>query len=148
MKTLDDWLIAYGQDHTNRKNQLIHKVCVPAIFFTVVGSLHLIPFNILTNLAIGDAVLAVALFWYFYLSKKAFFIMLVQVFVSLVIVDCIVRVENIIFAYETLATIFVIAWVGQFYGHHIEGKRPSFVEDLKYLLIGPLWVFLGNKEKN
>lgn len=35
---------------------------------------------------------------------------------------------------------FVVAWIGQFYGHKIEGKKPSFFEDLQYLLIGPVWV--------
>ena len=36
--------------------------------------------------------------------------------------------------------IFVIAWVGQFIGHKIEGKKPSFFEDLQFLMIGPLWL--------
>lgn len=34
--------------------------------------------------------------------------------------------------------IFVIAWIGQFYGHKIEGKKPSFFKDLQFLLIGPV----------
>jgi uncharacterized membrane protein YGL010W len=36
--------------------------------------------------------------------------------------------------------VFVIAWIGQFIGHSIEGKRPSFFKDLQFLLIGPLWL--------
>ena len=36
--------------------------------------------------------------------------------------------------------IFVIAWIGQFIGHKIEGKKPSFIEDLQFLLIGPAWL--------
>jgi uncharacterized membrane protein YGL010W len=36
--------------------------------------------------------------------------------------------------------IFVIAWIGQFIGHNIEGKKPSFLTDLKFLLIGPIWL--------
>jgi uncharacterized membrane protein YGL010W len=36
---------------------------------------------------------------------------------------------------------FVIGWIGQFVGHHIEGKKPSFFEDLQFLLIGPIWIF-------
>ena len=43
--------------------------------------------------------------------------------------------------FYTSLTIFVIAWIGQFYGHHIEGKKPSFMKDLQFLLIGPAWVF-------
>jgi uncharacterized membrane protein YGL010W len=36
--------------------------------------------------------------------------------------------------------VFVLAWIGQFIGHKIEGKKPSFFDDLRYLLIGPLFV--------
>jgi uncharacterized membrane protein YGL010W len=36
--------------------------------------------------------------------------------------------------------IFVVAWIGQFYGHKVEGMKPSFIKDLQFLLIGPLWV--------
>jgi uncharacterized membrane protein YGL010W len=36
--------------------------------------------------------------------------------------------------------IFVVAWIGQFIGHRIEGRKPSFFEDLRFLLIGPLFV--------
>jgi uncharacterized membrane protein YGL010W len=36
--------------------------------------------------------------------------------------------------------VFVLAWIGQFVGHRIEGKKPSFFEDLRFLLIGPLFV--------
>jgi uncharacterized membrane protein YGL010W len=36
--------------------------------------------------------------------------------------------------------LFVLAWIGQFVGHAIEGKRPSFIKDLQFLLIGPMWL--------
>ena len=38
------------------------------------------------------------------------------------------------------AAVFVVAWVGQFMGHHIEGKKPSFLQDVQFLLIGPAWL--------
>jgi uncharacterized membrane protein YGL010W len=41
---------------------------------------------------------------------------------------------------ELAAAVFVIAWIGQFVGHRIEGARPSFLTDLVYLLIGPAWL--------
>jgi uncharacterized membrane protein YGL010W len=40
----------------------------------------------------------------------------------------------------TSLAIFVVAWIGQFIGHHIEGKRPSFFKDVQFLMIGPLWL--------
>lgn len=36
--------------------------------------------------------------------------------------------------------IFVLAWIGQFIGHNIEGKKPSFIKDIQFLLIGPAWL--------
>jgi uncharacterized membrane protein YGL010W len=42
--------------------------------------------------------------------------------------------------WQASVAIFVIAWIGQFIGHKIEGKKPSFFDDLRYLLIGPVFV--------
>ena len=36
--------------------------------------------------------------------------------------------------------IFVLAWIGQIIGHKIEGKKPKFLKDLQFLLIGPAWL--------
>jgi uncharacterized membrane protein YGL010W len=36
--------------------------------------------------------------------------------------------------------IFAVAWIGQFYGHKVEGKKPSFFKDVQFLLIGPAWL--------
>jgi uncharacterized membrane protein YGL010W len=36
--------------------------------------------------------------------------------------------------------VFAVAWIGQFVGHGIEGRKPSFLEDVKFLLIGPAWL--------
>jgi uncharacterized membrane protein YGL010W len=40
----------------------------------------------------------------------------------------------------TSVAIFIIAWIGQFYGHKVEGKKPSFLKDVQFLLIGPAWL--------
>jgi len=42
--------------------------------------------------------------------------------------------------WESCLVVFVIAWIGQFIGHKIEGKKPSFLDDLRFLLIGPIWL--------
>jgi uncharacterized membrane protein YGL010W len=142
MKSLQVWLDSYSQDHQNRKNQLIHKVCVPAIFLAVVGLLHLIPFEFF-KVPVGDIIIAVAMIWYAFLGAKAFAVM----FIQLAICRTAVILSIISFGVSTtlwaLIGIFVVAWVGQFYGHHLEGRRPSFLTDLQYLLIGPIWVWLG-----
>jgi uncharacterized membrane protein YGL010W len=38
------------------------------------------------------------------------------------------------------ASLFVLAWIGQFIGHAVEKKRPSFFKDLQFLMIGPMWL--------
>jgi uncharacterized membrane protein YGL010W len=36
--------------------------------------------------------------------------------------------------------VFVAAWIGQFIGHMLEGRKPAFVEDVRQLLVGPAWL--------
>ena len=42
--------------------------------------------------------------------------------------------------YQPSAVVFALAWIGQFIGHRIEGKKPSFLKDITFLLIGPAWL--------
>jgi len=48
-----------------------------------------------------------------------------------------IGLQNLLYA---AIAVFVVAWIGQFVGHKIEGRKPSFFTDLTYLLIGPAWV--------
>ena len=136
MKTLDQWMIEYAESHKNRQNQIIHKICVPVIFFTVVGFLLLIPYA-LGPLRVGEILLLVALAWYLSLGFKAFFVMLVQLGISYILFE---NLAQLVEPFLALVVLFVVAWIGQFVGHKIEGKKPSFFKDLQFLLIGPLWV--------
>ena len=146
MKTAQHWFDDYAVSHQNETNQAIHYFCVPAIFFSVIGLLSSIPvsfleelFNLYNPFIENWAAIATIgiLFFYARLGLWGFINML---FFSLL---CIIgnywlsRFGNI--AWISLG-IFAIAWIGQFYGHHIEGKKPSFIKDLQFLLIGPLWV--------
>lgn len=136
MKSLDQWLAEYGESHQNRHNQIIHKICVPVIFFTVVGFLLLIPVQ-LGPLKLGEWLLLAALGWYLSLGFRAFVVMSVQLGISYMLFTAL---AHSVAPLGPLATLFVIAWIGQFIGHKIEGKKPSFFKDLQFLLIGPLWV--------
>jgi uncharacterized membrane protein YGL010W len=46
--------------------------------------------------------------------------------------------QNYLWRISTIT--FLVAWVGQFIGHKIEGKKPSFLQDIQFLLIGPAWL--------
>lgn len=139
MKTLDQWFAEYSESHQHPINQRLHKICVPLIFFSIVGLLLQIPVN-LGPIKLGELLLAVALGWYMTLGIRPFLVMLGQLAVSYILAYVISLWVSPIWP---LVLIFVVAWIGQFYGHHLEGKKPSFFKDLQFLLIGPLWVVRG-----
>ncbi|WP_375239252.1 DUF962 domain-containing protein [Aurantibacter sp.] len=145
MKSLQSWFDEYAVSHQNEKNIKIHFICVPAIFFSVVGLLMSIPnYNLLSFLP--HPILAnwafilltiVLIFFYFQLSIKVGLQMLL--FSAICLVGNYYIGEEMPLLYFSLI-VFIIAWIGQFYGHKIEGKKPSFIKDLQFLLIGPAWV--------
>ena len=47
----------------------------------------------------------------------------------------------LVLLWHIACAIFTAVWIGQFVGHHIGGKRPSFFRDIQFLLIGPVYLF-------
>ena len=139
--TMNDWLTEYGASHQNPTNIAIHKVCVPAIMFTVLGFLWAIPMPAaLAAMPFANvATLAVVLGLLFYLrlSPSMAVGMGLMSVIFLLILNLMQGAHLPILAIS--AGIFVLAWIGQFYGHKVEGKKPSFFKDLQFLLIGPAW---------
>ncbi|MDD1780229.1 DUF962 domain-containing protein [Enterovibrio sp. ZSDZ35] len=141
MKSLEEWFEEYGESHQNPINQKIHKVAVPGIFFSVAGLLWEIPSSHFSDIAIAPyfIVLAMVLVFYLVLSFKAFVVMAAfSAFCTMVLVE--LQSANIDILVLSIA-MFVVLWILQFVGHHIEGKKPSFFKDVQFLLIGPAWVF-------
>jgi len=146
MRTLEQWFEEYAISHQNPKNKAIHYVCVPAIYFSIVGLLMSIPSELIAKILqlnapiIENWAVVVLLFvLVFYIRLSVAMAIKIAIFSSI----CLVANYYISqFAPLWLFSIgvFVIAWIGQFYGHNIEGKKPSFLKDLQFLLIGPAWV--------
>ncbi len=143
MKTIHQWLSEYGESHRNHTNKLIHWVCVPTIFFSITGLLYSVKFPLAfypdhkLNLAI--IVMAVVILYYMLLSRSLWIGM------SLFGLACLFICHWIERSFTTplwlvCIVLFVLAWIGQFYGHKIEGKKPSFLKDLQFLMIGPAWL--------
>ncbi len=144
MKSIHQWLSEYGESHQNKTNKTVHWICVPLIMFSLVGLLWSIPtpevfstFSFPVNF--GTIFLAFALVYYLFLSVRLTLGMLL-------IVAVIVTGNHYLSKLGTpplwliSVVIFAVAWVGQFIGHNIEGKKPSFLKDLQFLLIGPMWL--------
>ena len=98
----------------------------------------------------ANAVYALALVFYFRLNIKVGLGFLVVGFV-LGIISCFLwkfmfmKSSRAMLRYSFI--LFVFAWIGQFIGHHIEGKKPSFIKDIQFLLIGPIWVVYPKRRK-
>lgn len=129
-RTVDVLLDKYAESHRNPINEWIHFVCVPVIMWTVLGliwALHpvlallaaLLALGYYCSLsipfALGMSLMAAAMLGLLYLLPAAMLM-------------------------PSALGLFIVAWIFQFIGHKIEGKKPSFFDDLRFLLIGPLFV--------
>ncbi|HEY2347260.1 MAG TPA: Mpo1-like protein [Xanthomonadaceae bacterium] len=142
MTPITTWFDHYSGDHQNATNQQIHVVCVPAILWSVIALLWTIPVPeaFARPGAWAGLAMAATLIFYWQLSRKLALGMLL-VFAIFGGISELIRMDFGMNALLwTAVAVFVVAWIGQFVGHKIEGKRPSFLTDLVYLLIGPLWV--------
>jgi uncharacterized membrane protein YGL010W len=150
MRTVQTWLDEYGESHRNPVNKGIHWVCVPLIMLSVIGLLWSIPrpsfFGVLGPYANwATLVLLAAVVYYLMLSVRLAAGMLVISVVLCMLVQLLQSLPWPLWA--TSLAIFVGAWIGQFIGHEIEGKKPSFFKDLQFLLIGPLWLLAAAYRK-
>lgn len=143
MRNVTRLLGEYGESHQNETNKLIHWICVPAIFFSITGLFYSIklPFHLNENLHLNVAmiILLLAVIYYFTLSVSLGLGMFLFGFLSLALCYFI-ETHFPISLWLLSLIVFVAAWIGQFYGHKVEGKKPSFLKDLQFLLIGPMWL--------
>ena len=142
MRTINDWLNEYGESHKNETNKLIHWICVPVIVFSILGMLYGIKLPFYTGdyqLNVGLIISLVALIYYFSLSPSLSIGMFFYLAVCMLLANLIEH-SGILPLWLFSIIIFVLAWFGQFYGHKIEGKKPSFLKDIQFLLIGPAWL--------
>lgn len=142
MPTIHHWLSVYGESHKNETNKSIHWVCVPTIFFSIVGLCYTIKLPVSlagVQLNIAIFVLGLVVLYYFYLSKTLWVGMLIFGMACLVLCNFIEK-SDILPLWLLCIILFVTAWVGQFYGHKVEGKKPSFLKDIQFLMIGPAWL--------
>jgi len=145
--TIHEWFDKYGESHKNPVNKAIHWICVPSIFFSLVGLLSLLTFTfgseilplyLLEQLHMGTLLIVFGILFF---SRLSWPITIGMTIISLLILKGITGMHRM--GLNVLVVnlwIFGIAWVGQFIGHKIEGKKPSFFDDLKFLLIGPAWL--------
>jgi len=128
-RRVDQLLAHYSESHRHPTNELIHYTAIPLIMLSLVGLLYALHPYVAYLFIAASMVYYVRLSWVFFitmLAGSALVLALVYAMGEQRVAIC--------------ASIFVVAWIFQFIGHKVEGKKPSFFEDIQYLWVGPLFV--------
>jgi uncharacterized membrane protein YGL010W len=142
MRTMQDWLDSYSGDHRHPTNQLLHWICVPLIVWSVIALLWTLPVPSAYLKPGAWAVFAMVLAfgWYWKHSHRLGGALLIALALLALLTHWIYRQTGAADLRWLALAVFAVAWIGQFIGHRIEGRRPSFLTDLSYLLVGPAWL--------
>jgi uncharacterized membrane protein YGL010W len=143
MRSLNDWLDEYAVSHQHPANKLLHWICVPAIVLAVMGLLWSLPVpaavaGLSPWLNWATVVVIASALYYLALSPRLAAGVLLAFAGLLLLTRALAQLPWPL--WQSSLHIFVVAWIGQFVGHIIEGRRPSFFKDVQFLLIGPLWL--------
>jgi len=140
MRTIEKLLIQYGESHQNKMNIYIHGVAVPSIYFVTFGLLWALPvpdFIAMFDVTWAHIVGIPVLFYYFKLSGP------IGAAMTLLTIACFGGINVIDYygysVWQSCLALFIVMWLLQFVGHKIEGKKPSFLDDIRFLLVGPAW---------
>lgn len=149
-RQIDLYFNKYSESHQDPTNKLIHWICVPLIVFSLFGLIWAMPFPHLDFLGKYNGyinwasfLIGFSIYYYYRLSPVLSYAMLLIIFGFAAIIVTLEKMNqqnNWPAMWQVCLGIFILAWIGQFIGHKIEGKKPSFIDDIKFLLIGPLWL--------
>jgi uncharacterized membrane protein YGL010W len=128
-RRVDQLLAHYAQSHRHPVNESIHLVAIPLIMLSLLGLL----FAVHPWLAYGF----VAASMVYYLRLSGVFLASMAL-VSLAMLGLVHAMGEHLLA--SSCAIFAAGWTAQFVGHRLEGRKPSFLEDLQYLWVGPIFV--------
>lgn len=128
-RRVDTLLTHYGESHQHSTNELIHFIAIPLIMLSLSGLLY----------AVHPLVLYVFLAGSFIYYARLSIIFLITMLVWSAVMLWMIQSMGTQLVTLSVA-IFMGAWILQFIGHKIEGKKPSFFEDIQYLWVGPLFV--------
>ncbi|WP_421131438.1 DUF962 domain-containing protein [Alteromonas sp. A079] len=140
MRTIEKLLMQYGESHQNKTNVIIHAIAVPSIYFVTLGLVWSIPVpDFLASLNVTWAhILAIPLLYYYFTLSGP-----IGAAMTLLTIVCFGGINALDMAalpvWKCCLILFVFMWILQFIGHKIEGKKPSFLDDVRFLLVGPAW---------
>ncbi|MDR6465213.1 Mpo1-like protein [Chryseobacterium sediminis] len=145
MRKVDLLFAEYSKSHRNATNKFIHWICVPLIFWTILGFASLIPAPHFCASYFGcvSIISCIVIFLVTLFYIRLSLLIAIVMAVIILIMEHFIYLTNISFVNQSwivYLSVFVITWIFQLIGHKIEGQKPSFLKDLQFLLIGPIWL--------
>ena len=128
-RKVDQLLAHYEESHRDPRNEKIHFVAIPLIMVSLLGLL----FALHPWVAYGFVLASMV----YYARLSAVFLVAMALLSALGLVLVHAMGERVL---TISIAVFVAAWIAQFVGHKLEGRKPSFFEDLQYLWVGPIFV--------
>lgn len=143
MRAVESWLDEYSESHKNSANKIVHWICVPLIVLSVIGLLWSLPVpqafkEISPIMNWATAFIMAAIVYYFIMSYSLALGMAIIMGGYILLTAWLDELPAPLWLISVV--IFVVAWIGQFIGHAVEGARPSFFKDMQFLMIGPIWL--------
>jgi len=142
-RKIDALLSEYGESHQNPTNKLVHWICVPVIVWSLMALIWSIPvpaaFKSVPNLTWLTPILLAAMLYYIVVSWRLAIGVLVYLMICLWLIVY-YQANFSLPLWQFALIVFVLASIGQFWGHKVEGKKPSFFKDVQFLMIGPAWL--------
>ena len=140
MRTATEWFEAYGVSHKHPTNKAIHWICIPVITWSLLALLQVLPFPGPQAVWLHwGTVLAVVAFAFYATLSPTILVGMVMVGTACLALNAWLAAIGAPLVVLAVAA-FVLSWIAQFYGHYLEGEKPSFFEDIQFLLIGPAWL--------
>lgn len=138
MKSVETLLSIYKSSHLNTKNIITHFVGIPLILWSAALFFATFSFSLAGIETNAMQLIAVLIFaYYLVLDIKLGVIAIALIAPIWYHANGYAMSES---AYLMAGIVFFIGWVFQFIGHHYEKAKPAFFDDIKQLLIGPLFL--------
>jgi uncharacterized membrane protein YGL010W len=138
-RTTTEWFGLYSASHQNKINKAIHFACVPVIYYSLLGLISCVPTPAFFPAHIDWAVLSLIVIMPFY-ARLSWSLLLGMLLFSALCLMLRGLASSDVALFLSSLVLFIAAWIGQFIGHAVEGKKPSFFQDLQFLLVGPAWI--------
>lgn len=141
MSAATELMVKYAAYHRDRRNIATHFVGVPMLVFAVGGLLSRPTIDV-ASWPVTPAAVAWALTTLWYLTRGNLALGLATSLANLALILVALPLGQ----FNTAAWLgwslgaFVVGWTIQFVGHYYEGKKPAFVDDMRGLLVGPMFV--------